>query len=94
MEKSFNHKLTFSNGGIIFSCFVEEKDFFKANSPIPEQLVIRSFSEILIDADNAETQKDLEFYYHEFMMNRKKYPLIYKRFAEEHFNKLSLKFTK
>jgi len=92
MEDSFKHKLSFKNGSIILSEFINSDDIGIGITPIPEQPFIRSFSEILIDADNSKTKKELQFFYYEFMFNRKKYPLIYKRFAEEHFKKLNQKF--
>jgi len=87
------YQMTFQNGSIISAEFINEASFGRGNSPIPEQPFIRSFSEILIDADNSNTKKELQFFYDEFMFNRKKFPLIYKRFAEEHFELLKDKLN-
>jgi len=56
--------------------------------------ILRSFSTILIDADNAESFDEVEFFLNELFDEAKSYPGIQLEFAKEHFTILMNKFRK
>ena len=52
--------------------------------------MIRTLSEILIDADNSKDIQSLINLWNELAENKKKYTIVQLNFAREHFSKLSL----
>lgn len=52
---------------------------------------VRTFNEIMIDADNSETISELRKYADELYNNKKKFPLIQLWFAQEYFKELYTK---
>lgn len=56
--------------------------------------ILRSFSTILIDADNAETFEQVEFFLNELFDHAKSYPIVQLEFAKEHFMMLMNKFKR
>ena len=87
-EPEFNGDHT--DGGTFVTLF-EDGEVIYSNYRAPRDNP-RTLSEILIDADNALFQTELQMYCEELFDNKKKYPLIQISFAEEHFEMLYDKF--